>query len=290
LHRHQIDASLRERERQLAEALRSVEDGILARDQEQSPLKSPDQETPGEIDNSNRALERQVVERTQQLEAANKELEAFSYSVAHDLRAPLRGIDGFSQALIESHAAKLGPEGLEHLRHLRGSAKRMSHLIEDLLRLSRVARSELKRTRVDLSQQARAIRDDLITSDKERNVVFTIQDGVSVEGDEQLLRIVLENLLRNAWKFTANKPQAQIHFGSVEIDGRSVCQVKDNGAGFDSAYAHKLFRAFQRLHTEREFEGTGIGLAIVHRIVTRHGGRIWAEAAPDVGATFSFSV
>ena len=243
-----------------------------------------------EIRSLNAQLEKRVIERTQQLEAANKELEAFSYSVAHDLRAPLRGIDGFSQMLIEDHLANLGPEGLDHLQRIRTSAKRMGQLIDDLLRLARIARRDLHLATVNLSQMANEIIDELRASSPDREISVHIADGIQAEADGYLIRIVLENLLRNAWKYTSKTPLPVIEFGTVRQDGATVYFVRDNGAGFDMAYAARLFGAFQRLHSANDFEGTGIGLAIVQRIVNRHGGRIWAEAAVDRGATFYFVV
>ena len=246
--------------------------------------------TEAEIRALNVEFERRVVERTRQLEAANKELEAFSYSVAHDLRAPLRRLDGFSQILVDDHAMNLGAEGLEHLRCVRGAAQHMRQLIDGLLRLSGAAASDVHIRRVDLSKIVRIVMADLQIAHPERPVEVIIQDGVVVDGDEHLLRIVLENLMRNAWKFTLKMSQPRIEFGSIEEGGRRVCFVRDNGAGFDMQYAHKLFGAFQRLHATSEFEGYGIGLAIVQRIINRHGGRIWAESAVGQGAVFYFVV
>lgn len=241
-----------------------------------------------EIRHLNADLERRVVERTSQLEAANKELDAFSYSVAHDLRAPLRGIDGFSQALIEDHAVNLGPDGLEQLARVREAARRMSQLIDDLLRLSRVAKSELHRQPVDLSRLAGVVASELRSAHPHREVAVAIQEDLTVKADEKLLQIVLENLLGNAWKFTAKASHPAIEVGAFEKDAQRTYFVRDNGAGFDMEYAHKLFGVFQRLHTATEFEGTGVGLAIVQRIINRHGGRIWAESAVGQGTTFYF--
>jgi light-regulated signal transduction histidine kinase (bacteriophytochrome) len=244
--------------------------------------------TDEEIRRLNADLEHRVVERTQQLEAANKELEAFSYSVAHDLRAPLRGIDGFSQALVEDHAAALGPAGLEQLGRVRHATQRMSQIIDDLLRLSRVAQREFHRQPVDLSRLARRVASELQSAHRDRNVAVVIQDNLIVEGDENLLQIVLENLLGNAWKFTAKAAHAAIEVGAFERDAQRIYFVRDNGAGFNMEYAHKLFGAFQRFHAASEFEGTGVGLAIVQRIINRHGGRIWAQSAVGQGTTFHF--
>jgi len=223
-------------------------------------------------------------------EAANRELEAFSYSVAHDLRAPLRGIDGFSQALLEDYADKIDEEGRRHLNFLRESAQRMGRLIDDLLGLSRVARAELCRLPVDLSVLARNVAAQLGGSDPDREVEIVIVDGIGAEGDAPLLRIALENLLGNAWKFTSKRTAARIEVGTMSVDGDTVYFVRDNGAGFDPAYEAKLFGVFQRLHSTREFEGTGIGLATVKRIVSRHNGRIWATSEVDRGATFYFTL
>jgi PAS domain S-box-containing protein len=243
-----------------------------------------------QIQRLNAELERRVVERTQQLEAANRELEAFSYSVAHDLRAPLRGIDGFSQALIEDHAANLGPQGLAHLGRVRRAAQRMAQIIDDLLRLARVAQADFNRRAVDLAMLARSVRAELEAANPGREGVLEIQEGIIVQGDERLLRIALENLFGNALKFTSKVAHPRIEFGSALQAGERVCFVRDNGVGFDMKYAHRLFQVFQRLHTTGEFEGTGVGLAIVERIIKRHGGRIWAESSGSQGTTFHFVV
>jgi light-regulated signal transduction histidine kinase (bacteriophytochrome) len=221
---------------------------------------------------------------------ANRELESFSYSVAHDLRAPLRGIDGFSQALVEDCAGQLDDRGREYLKYIRESAQRMTQLIDDLLVLSRVTRADLNRTRVDLSSLARSVVERLQVSGTDRAVTWTIQDGLIATGDARLLRAALENLLGNAWKFTSKQPSARIEFGALFEKQHVVYFVRDNGAGFDMTYAGKLFGAFQRLHAAEEFEGTGIGLATVQRIVRRHGGRVWAEGAVGRGASFYFTL
>jgi PAS domain S-box-containing protein len=238
----------------------------------------------------NEELEQRVAERTAQLEAANRELEAFSYSVSHDLRAPLRGIDGFSQALLEDYADRLDEHGLDYLRRVRAATQRMSRLIDDLLGLSRITRGELRRETVDLSGLARSVVEQLREAHPERRVEFHVAGGLTAQGDARLLRIALENLLANASKFSSKNAGAVIEFGVMRDDGGDVYFVRDNGAGFDMQYASKLFGAFQRLHDVREFEGTGIGLATVQRIVRRHGGRVWAEGEPGRGATFYFTL
>ncbi len=238
----------------------------------------------------NAELEQRVIERTAQLQAANKELEAFSYSVSHDLRAPLRSIDGFSQVLLEDYADKFDGEGKDALARIRAAAQRMAQLIDDILQLSRVTRSEVRPESVDLSAMARAILADLEKTQPERQVECVIAEGIVANGDARLLRVALDNLLGNALKFSAKRPQPRIEFGTAQRDGETVCFVRDNGAGFDMAFADKLFGAFQRLHAPDEFPGTGIGLATVQRIIHRHGGRVWAESAVDQGATFYFTL
>ncbi len=235
----------------------------------------------------NADLEARVLARTKQLEAANQELEAFSFSVAHDLRAPLRGIDGFSQILIEEHAGNLGPEALSHLQRIRAAVARMGRLIEDLLQLSRVARTELRASAVNLTELAGEVLAELRS---ERDVRVIVAPDLIANGDPGLLRIVLANLLANAWKFTRTCARPEIELGRTTVDGMPAYFVRDNGAGFDPHDASRLFGAFQRLHSAAEFEGTGIGLAIVQRIVHRHGGRVWAVGEVGGGATFSFTL
>ncbi len=235
-------------------------------------------------------LEELVAARTRKLDALNQELEAFCYSVSHDLRAPLRSIDGFSQILLEDYARNLDTRGRQHLARIRASSKRMAQLIDDLLNLSRVSRGELRMRPVDLSALARKVTGLLRETAPDRDVEFVIQEGVTAKGDPHLLRVVLDNLFANAWKFTSTHPRARIEFGRLPQDGHPVYFIRDDGAGFDMAYVDKLFGAFQRLHSPDEFEGTGIGLATVQRVVQRHGGRIWAEAAIEKGATFYFTL
>ena len=225
------------------------------------------------------------------LEEANRELEAFTYSVSHDLRAPLRSIEGFSQILLEDHVDQLGEEGEDYLGRVRVASRRMALLIDDLLELSRVSRRPLRREPVDLSAQTREIAAELGKSQPERAVEFVIADGLTANGDVGLLRVALENLLGNSWKFTSREERGRIEFGSTVLEGGGrVYFVRDNGVGFDEAYAGKLFGAFQRLHGPDQFEGTGIGLATVQRIVRRHGGRVWAEGEVGEGATFFFTL
>lgn len=244
-----------------------------------------------QIKELNQDLERRVEERTAQLEVTNKELEAFSYSVSHDLRAPLRSIDGFSLALLESYGEQLDEKGKHYLRRVRNASQRMGELIDDLLHLSRVTRSQMHFQTVALSEIVQAIAADLQHAQPERSVNFIIASDVVVQGDSRLLKIVFENLLNNAWKFTSKKLYSIIEFGtSLQPDSTIVYFVRDNGAGFDMTYANNLFGAFQRLHTIDEFPGSGIGLATVKRIIHRHGGRIWAEGAIDQGATFYFTL
>jgi PAS domain S-box-containing protein len=238
----------------------------------------------------NATLERRVEERTRQLEATNRELEAFSYSVSHDLRAPLRGLDGFSRILLDEYAACLDEPGRDYLRRVRAASQRMGQLIDDLLELSRLTRGALGHGQVDLSRIAREVADGLRALAPHRQVALTIQDGLVVEGDARLLRVAIENLLNNAWKFTSRHAKARIAFGAEVQGGRQEFYVRDDGAGFDMAHADGLFEPFVRLHRPEEFEGTGVGLATVQRIVHRHGGRIWAEAAPERGATFRFTL
>jgi PAS domain S-box-containing protein len=237
-----------------------------------------------------RKAEQELLRRSGELEAANKELESFSYSVSHDLRAPLRGIDGFSQALQEDYASALDATGKNYLARIRAGTQRMGMLIDDLLNLARVARAEMHRENIDLTRMAGDITRELQSSEPERNVAVKVGKGLTVDGDNRLVRVALQNLLGNAWKFTSKRQDAQIEFGMLNSNGGSTYFVRDNGAGFDPAYATRLFGAFQRLHSMDEFPGTGIGLATVQRIVHRHGGKVWAEGAVNQGATVYFTL
>jgi PAS domain S-box-containing protein len=237
-----------------------------------------------------RALNESERQHASQLEAVNKELEAFSYSVSHDLRAPLRGIDGFSLALLEDCADKLDEQGRSHLTRIRAAVQRMAQLIDDMLQLSGVTRSEMRVESVDLSAMAKAILAELQKSEPKREVECDVQDNMMARGDPRLLQIVLVNLLGNAWKFTGKAHRAKIEFATVKRDGHAVFFIRDNGAGFDMAYSKKLFGAFQRLHATSDFPGTGVGLATVQRIIRRHGGKVSAEGKAGMGATFSFTL
>jgi PAS domain S-box-containing protein len=240
-----------------------------------------------------KALQRQRNELAQsnaELTAANKELEAFSYSISHDLRAPLRGIDGFSQALLEDYSDRLDDTGKQYLERMRVGAQRMAALIDDLLTLSRITRAEIQRQPIDLSEMARSVAHDLSRLDPGREVEFVIAPGLHAEADARLMRTVLENLLGNAWKFTSRRSHARIEFGRTQANGLSAFFVRDNGAGFDPAYASRLFGVFQRLHAAAEFPGTGVGLASAQRVIYRHGGRLWANSAVNQGATFFFTL
>jgi len=254
----------------------------------------------GQVDKSNAelkaaeesliALNEQLRRNTNELSAVNKELEAFSYSVSHDLRAPLTNIDGYASILSTDYASKLDEKGNSYLAKLRASAQRMNGLIDDLLQLSRVSMGEIQVQAVDLSVIARVIIERLKMNDPARSVTITVAPSAPARGDPKLVEIALENLLNNSWKFTSKKADARIEFGSMSVGGRTVYFVKDDGAGFEMRHVDRLFGAFQRLHTASEFPGTGIGLATVRRIITRHGGEIWAEGEVNKGATFYFTL
>ncbi|MES2569058.1 MAG: ATP-binding protein, partial [Verrucomicrobiota bacterium] len=235
-------------------------------------------------------LERRVSERTTQLEAANRELEAFSYSVSHDLRAPLRAVDGFSVAVLEDYGAQLPEEGRRYLQTIRNGAQKMGRLIDDLLAFSRLSRAPLNSSTVDLDRLVRGVLEELHPEREERQIELRIGKLPTCEGAPALLKQVWINLLSNAFKYTQKREQAVVEIGCQEKPEERVYFVRDNGTGFDMRYANKLFGVFQRLHRAEDYEGTGVGLAIVQRIIHRHGGRIWAEAEVDRGATFYFTL
>lgn len=237
-----------------------------------------------------RTLNSQLVQRSAQLEASNKELEAFSYSVSHDLRAPLRGIDGFCQAVLEDYEEKLDESGRSYLHRVRAASQRMSQLIDAMLNLARLTRAEIRPQTFDLSAMVQAVLEELQKLEPDRQVECVVAKNVFATADPQLLRAVLENLLGNAWKFTRHQAQPRIEFGHGQYKSQSAYFVSDNGAGFDMTYVHKLFGAFQRLHAYTEYPGVGVGLATVHRIIQRHGGQIWAEGAVNKGAIFHFTL
>jgi signal transduction histidine kinase len=235
-------------------------------------------------------LEELVSERTEELQRLNKELEAFSYSVSHDLRTPLRAIDGFSQAIMEDYAEKLDESGRDYLKRIRGASHTMAELIDDMLQLSRVTRSDMVKESVDLTRITNEVFERNKLVEQNRNVTIDIEQGLSCVCDRKLIAIVMDNLIGNAWKYTGKEDVAEIKVGKKQIDGKDVFFVKDNGVGFDMQFANKLFGVFQRLHSGHEFSGTGVGLATAQRILNRHGGNIWAESVVDDGATFYFTL
>jgi light-regulated signal transduction histidine kinase (bacteriophytochrome) len=238
----------------------------------------------------NVVLEQRVRERTAELEASNKELESFSYSVSHDLRAPLRGIDGYSKLLVDEYGSQLNDEAHSYLLNIRKAAQKMGQLIDDLLLLSRVTRAEMHREETDLSTLAREIFETLSSHEPSRRVETFIKPNMMIQADPNLIRIMLRNLIGNAWKFTSKTPQPRIEVSSFKENGETIYFIRDNGAGFDMKYANRLFTAFQRLHNPGDFDGTGIGLATVQRVINRHGGRIWAKGEVNQGATFLFVI
>jgi len=247
--------------------------------------------TEHQLQQLNEELEERIRQRTALLELANTELAAFSYSVSHDLRTPLRGIDGFSQALVEECGDQLSPAAKHYLQRIRAGTLRMGQQIDDLLKLSRASRSKLNRQRLDLSAMAAALVEEIRQGDPGRDLDVRIEPGLAASGDQGLIRSVLQNLLGNAWKYTAKVAAVRIEvFRAVQPDGTEAFCIRDNGAGFDMAYAGKLFAPFQRLHSTHDFEGSGIGLAIVQRIIRRHGGQVWATGAVDRGASFCFTL
>jgi signal transduction histidine kinase len=276
---------------EIIDVVRNHQFAIIKREGKWIAIESyENRQTQEELRKYRERLEELVRERTAELETINKELEAFSYSVSHDLRAPLRSMNGFSHILLEDYAEKLDEEGKEHLKRISAASRRMAQLIDDLLNLSRITQSEMYREKVNLSSMAERIARELREKQPERKAEFVIAPELAVDGDMRFLRIVLEHLLDNAWKFTGKNARARIEFGVVKYDGRPAYFVRDNGVGFDMAYAGKLFNPFERLHSESEFPGTGIGLAIVQRIIHRHGGSVWAESEAEKGATFYFTL
>jgi PAS domain S-box-containing protein len=243
-----------------------------------------------EILRLNENLEMMVSERTKQLLAVNKELESFSYSVSHDLRAPLRALDGFSLAVLEDYGSKLDPNGTNYLNRIREASQKMAKLIDSMLILSKVTKADLIFTDVNLTEIAKDLASDFAKHNPDRVVTWKIEPGMTARADAELMKSTLENLLGNAWKFTSKHSKAIIEMGMLHENGETVYFVKDDGAGFDMEYSSKLFGAFQRMHSTAEFEGAGIGLATVQRIISKHGGRIWAEGKPEGGATFYFTL
>ncbi len=243
-----------------------------------------------EIRRLNDELEQRIADRTAELMQMNKDLESFNYSISHDLRTPLRALNGFGQAVLEDYGDRLDAQGQHYLERIRLASQRMSQVIDDLLNLSRISHQEMTRSPVDLSQISHDILSELAANNPSRVVEWIIEPGLVVEGDHSLLLIALQNLLENAWKFTSKNPEARIEIGTSQQGRQPIFFVRDNGAGFDMTYVNKLFMPFQRLHTLAEFEGTGIGLATVQRIIHRHGGSIWIESSLNLGTTLYFTI
>ena len=275
-----------EEERNLIDGITKMLGNLIERKRVQKELEKHREHLEELVDERTK----EVQEANTELAAVNKELEAFSYSVSHDLRAPLRSIDGFSQVLIEDYPDRLDEQGKDYLNRVRSASQRMAQLIDDMLNLSRVTCSEMKPETVDLSALAQTVVAEFKERQPERQVEFIITEGLVANGDQRLLGAMLENLLENAWKFTSTHPSARIEFGVTQVEGKETFFVCDDGVGFDMTYADKLFGAFQRLHALSEFPGTGIGLATVQRIIHRHGGRVWAEGEVEKGATFYFTL
>ncbi len=248
------------------------------------------QQRDSELQQAHDKLEQRVSDRTRELVSANKELEAFSYSVSHDLRGPLDAINGFAYLMLKQYSANLDPQGRNLIEQIRSGGKRMTELIDDLLNLSRITSSVMHSAKVDLSTIARSIMEELCRTAPERKVQFTTSENEEAFGDPHLLQIVMENLLRNSWKYTSHHQEAHIEFGHTRAEGKTVFFVKDDGSGFDPRWADRLFHPFQRLHSSVEFPGNGIGLATVRRIIQRHGGEVWAQGEIEKGATFYFTL